>query len=1078
MMMSKEANKNRKTVGVFLAQISRVWGGEFMAGVEQAAQEHDVNLVCFVGGKPASLMTPGQLQNSYGLYDLVKPNQFDGLILAADIAHGLSPKDIKAFCRTFAPTPMVAHAIETDGVPHFVADNHKGMKFIMRHLIEEHSYKRIAFIRGVEGQIEAEERYQAYRDELEAHELPYNDKLVVDGDFTPDSGRAAVRILLDERAVRFQAIVAANDRMAFGALEALQQRGIQVPDTIALTGFDDVHEAESLGVPLTTVRQSFSNIGRNAFETLMQRIEGETVPHKKVVDTDMIIRWSCGCLPETVRYAVVRPREVAQTGRLENKRDAAIFALLSAASIDSSDPALDQFKEAFGRMWDIFLTSMKDSAKDNDFLRTTNTAIDMLRRHGHDASTWHNLISTLRRYALAGISSQTAMLHAENLFQQARLLAGELSQREQAFSRLQFEQQENVYQGFGFSMAPAMSFEEIGNAISKNFPNMGIERWYVMFYSDVASPTPTTAPPPENYRLLFQYDQKQFKIPSTTTNLGTGSLVPRGKEPEDHRYTAVVMPLSLARNRFGFMWVEMGPRDWDVYTRIRNLVSSALLRTMLVQQREQAQMEVERLLEEARERATELAIARDLAEKAAIEKEKLYDSEQTRRQAAEALARASRQLSSLEKIEKVPQQILEQLQQILKFDRGFLFLEDVNGIPVVTAHHGVSESLPLDELRFVVHKDDQENDMYDAVARMKEAIQIGDVTELKGWSQPDWLPQDRSWMGAPLFFKDKVMGMMVLMRKSAWAYNKDDALSVNTFAVQAAIAIENARLYDELNRFNKTLERMVEHRVADVTQAHNTLAKLDKNKSTFIQVAAHELRTPLTVIKGYLGMLRGHPVMKDNEALLQAVDGVMQGTNRLHQIVNSMLDVARLESQVIEPHLELTPVAPMLRLIQKSYQKDLEARNISLELDESISELPPLNVDSELIQKALDNVIVNAIKFTPDGGTVSIQATSVMDKGRGSCTEIQVKDTGIGIDPANLDIIFEKLYQLGTVELHSSGRTSFKGGGPGLGLAIAAGIIKAHDGKIWAESPGYDEEKMPGSTFFIRLPMKKGKANA
>ena len=270
MMMSKKADKKRKTVGVFLAQISRVWGSEFMAGVEQAAQEHDVNLVCFAGGKPASLMTPGQLQNSYGLYDLVKPEQFDGLILAADIAHGLSPKDIKAFCRTFAPTPMVAHAIETDGVPHFVADNRKGMKFIMRHLIEEHGYKRIAFIRGVEGQIEAEERFQAYKDELEAHDLPFHEKLVVDGDFTPDSGRAAVNTLMDERAVRFQAIVAANDRMAFGALEALQNRGIQVPETIALTGFDDVHEAESLGVPLTTVRQSFFNIGKETFETLMQ----------------------------------------------------------------------------------------------------------------------------------------------------------------------------------------------------------------------------------------------------------------------------------------------------------------------------------------------------------------------------------------------------------------------------------------------------------------------------------------------------------------------------------------------------------------------------------------------------------------------------------------------------------------------------------------------------------------------------------------------------------------------------------------------------------------------------------------
>jgi signal transduction histidine kinase len=255
------------------------------------------------------------------------------------------------------------------------------------------------------------------------------------------------------------------------------------------------------------------------------------------------------------------------------------------------------------------------------------------------------------------------------------------------------------------------------------------------------------------------------------------------------------------------------------------------------------------------------------------------------------------------------------------------------------------------------------------------------------------------------------------------------------------------------------------------------LAKLDKNKSTFIQVAAHELRTPLTVIKGYLGMLRGHQLIQDNEALVQAVDGVMQGTNRLHQIVNSMLDVTRLENQVLRPHVEPTPLAPMLRLIQKSYQKDLELRNISLELDEAINGFPPLMVDSELFLKALDNVIVNAIKYTPDGGSVTVSLSTLEDDRQGKCVEIRVQDTGIGIDPANLDIIFEKLYQLGKVELHSSGRTSFKGGGPGLGLAIAAGIIKAHNGKIWAESPGYDEKKLPGSTFFIRLPLLKEEAD-
>ena len=1078
MMMPENADKKRKTVGVFLAQISRVWGKEFMAGVEQAANEHDVNLVCFVGGKPASLMTPGQLQTSYGLYDLVKPDQFDGLILAADIAHGLTQKEIKAFCRTFAPTPMVAHAIEADGVPHLLADNLKGMKAIMRHLIEVHGYRRIAFIRGVEGQIEAEERFRAYQEELEAHNIPYNEKLVVQGDFTPDSGRAAVRTLMDKRSVRFQAIAAANDRMAFGALEALQIRGVPVPDTIALTGFDDVREAQSLGVPLTTVKQSFSELGRDAFETLMQRVEGKHVPHVEVVDTDLVIRWSCGCLPETVRYAVVEPREVAQTGRLENKRDAAITALLSSANLDSTDPALDQFKDIFGRMWDVFLTAMENSSKDGDFLRIANTAIDMLHRHGRDPGTWHNVISMLRRYVLGGIVKPTSMLHAENLFQQARLLTGELSQRAQAYNRLQFEQQEDVYQDFGFSMAPAMSLEEIGDAISKNFPNMGIERWYVMFYSDVTSPTPTTAPPPESYRLLFQYDDKKFEIPAQTTNLGTGSLVPRGKEPDDHRYTAIVMPLSLARNRFGFMWVEKGPKNWDVYTRIRNLVSSALLRTMLVQQREEAQTEVERLLDESRERAAELAIAKEAAEQVAKENEKLFESEQARRQMTETLARASRQLSSLEKVEKVPQQILEQLKTVLPFDRGIVFLEDVNGIPGVAAHDGLPDSAPVDTLRYIVKGDGQNRDMYDAVARMKESIQIGDVNSLQGWNQPDWLPQDRSWLGAPLYFKDKTMGMMVITRKNDWAFDKDDTLMVKTFAVQAAIAIENARLYDQEDKLNQLMNRTAEQQVNELSKAYETLAKLDKNKSTFIQVAAHELRTPLTVIKGYLGMLRGHPTMQENEPMLQAVDGVMQGTNRLHQIVNSMLDVTRLENQVLKPHLELTPIAPMLRLIQKEYQKDLETRNISLNLNESISEIPSLMVDSELFQKALDNVIVNAIKFTPDHGSVTISVSLVKDDRLGECAEICVQDTGIGIDPANLDIIFEKLYQLGTVELHSSGRTTFKGGGPGLGLAISAGIIKAHNGKIWAESPGYDEATLPGSTFIIRIPLPKDKEAA
>lgn len=1059
----------RKTIGVFASQVGRAWGAEFMAGITNAAEANNVNLVHFIGGKLFSLTTPGETKPSFGLYDLVKPDQFDGLLLTTDVAYGTSTHDLEAFAKAYGTLPIVTQSVDIQGASMFVPDNTEGMRAAVRHLIEDHGYKRIAFIRGIEGHIDAEQRLQAYKDELKAHDLRFDEDLVVQGDYTPESGRAAIITLLNERQLRFQAVVAANDRMAFGALDALQERGVRIPDDVAITGFDDLREAQATGVPLTTVRQSFYTAGKHALEALLKRINGEKVPPVTTTPTQLLVRWSCGCLPENVRQAAVAPRDVAKTARLENKREAALRALLNSAGVTEQDPALLQFRDAFGHAWDGFLLALNDRSTSDEFLKTVNGMIELMQKHGLAPAIWHNVISMMRRYALGGITSHTAMLKAENIFQQMRLLTGELSQRAQAYRRLVLEQQENILQAFSTSMAPAMSINEIGAAISEHFPAMGIERWYVMFYSDVTAPHSISAPPPESYRLLFQYEGAKFEIPNKRASLGTGQLVPRGKTPQDHRYTAVVMPLSLAKNRFGFMWVEMGPRDWEIYVRIRNLVSSALLRTMLVQQREQAQHEVERLLEEARERAAELAVAKEWAEKTAAENAKLYSSEQMRREAAEALSKSSRLLSTLGTVGEVPQQIVAQLSQVVKNERCALFLEDVYGILSLHAHQGLPKDAPAKELSYKVNG----TNIYHVIAKQSEPMAVADVKNLQGWGQSEWLPEDRSWLGIPLYSKNKVTGMLTLSRKEPASFNQDDVLLANTFALQASIALDNARLYDELTRFNQMMERMVGQRVNELNSAYGTLEKLDKNKSDFIQVAAHELRTPLTVIKGYMGMIKSAPAVQSTPALVQAIEGVLQGTDRLHQIVNSMLDVARLENQVLSPHLEIVTLGPILRFIQKDYASDLTERNLDLQVDPNINSVPAILADSELLQKAIDNVVVNAIKFTPDGGSINISAGVVKLDGRGDFCEIRVRDTGIGIDAANHTIVFEKLYQLGKVELHSSGRTKFKGGGPGLGLAIAAGIVKAHKGKIWVESPGYNEENLPGSTFFIQIPLAK-----
>jgi len=1068
MTTQKNSNGERKTIAVLGAQLSRLWGAEFMEGVLQAAKAHDINLVYFVGGRPVAVAAPDIRGHSYGLYDLIKPGQFDGVLLTGDIGHGVSTEDIKNFCKVFAPTPVASFAVQAEGVSSFISDNSGGMRAIIRHLIEVHGYKRIAYFRGTPGHLEADQRFKAYVEELKAHDIRFDENLVVAGDHTPESGRAAVRTLLDERGIRVQAIASSNDRMAFGVMEALQQRGIHVPDSIALTGFDDVRESQSMGVPLTTVHQSFTEAGKQSIEALLKRIAGEQVQEINILPAPLVVRWSCGCLPENVQRAIVLPREVAHTGRLENKREAAIRALRGAAGILENHPSQIQYHDVFGRTWDVFLASLRESDKSDAFLKMIQNTIELLQANGYDSPTWHNVISTFRKYALGGITSTTTMLRAENLFQQARILAGELSQRAQAYRRMQFERLEESLSNFSFSMAPAMTFEEIGDAITRNFPILGLNRWYVMFYSEVSAPSSVSSPQPESYRLLLQYDQKKFDIPQEKSALATGRLVPRGKTPEDHRYDAVVMPLTLASNRFGFMWAEMGPSDWDVYVRLKNLLSSALLRTMLVQQREQAQKEVERLLSEARDRAVELARARDVAEKAAAQNAKLFETEQERRRGAEALARSSRQLSSLTIIEKLPRQILEQLQQVLPSDRGLLFLVDVNNIPRIRAHHGLPEDANLSEFRLKINN----VDFYKTVSRKGETLLVSDVKSIENWEQSEWLPRDRSWLGVPMYSKDKVIGVLALGRAKN-SFNEDDGLLATTFAMQAIVALENARLYDEVTSINQMMERMVSQRVEELNNAYNTLEKHDKNKSAFIQVAAHELRTPLTVIKGYIGMLKSDAVIQNNPMLSQAIDGVLQGTNRLHQVVNSMLDVARLDSQTISPQVESVNLSLILRLIHKDYIEDLSNRSLTFVMDETIREIPPLLADSELLKKALDHIIVNAIKFTPDGGTITVTASVVEDSRLGKCAELRVKDTGIGINTEHHKIIFEKLYQLGKVELHSSSRTSYKGGGAGLGLAIASGIVKAMQGSIWVESTGQDEEKFPGSTFFIRLPLVK-----
>ena len=275
---------------------------------------------------------------------------------------------------------------------------------------------------------------------------------------------------------------------------------------------------------------------------------------------------------------------------------------------------------------------------------------------------------------------------------------------------------------------------------------------------------------------------------------------------------------------------------------------------------------------------------------------------------------------------------------------------------------------------------------------------------------------------------------------------------------------------DEIGVLANTFDEMTENlqqRTLELEKTNRILEQMDRAKMRFIKVAAHELRTPLTVVQGYAQMVK----MKSNgnEDFARYTSAMLDGSSRMVEIIDSMLDVSRIDTHQLEIMPEKMQVDLVIEKVRTAFQPAFEERNICFKT-KGLTELPTLCADKDLLYKAFYHVIGNAIKYTPNAGSVTVRGGMVENASQ-SEIEIVVQDTGIGIDPQNQKLVFEKFYQTGEVLLHSSGKTKFKGGGPGLGLAIARGIVNAHHGRIWLESPGHDEMTNPGTTVFVRLPL-------
>ena len=329
-------------------------------------------------------------------------------------------------------------------------------------------------------------------------------------------------------------------------------------------------------------------------------------------------------------------------------------------------------------------------------------------------------------------------------------------------------------------------------------------------------------------------------------------------------------------------------------------------------------------------------------------------------------------------------------------------------------------------------------------------------------------------------FKDASLGMRI---DEEVFFAKKDGTHVVSRLHASSIKSGNEQLVQAIFR-DVTKEREI---LNNLEKSAEDLSRLNQMKDSFLGLASHELKTPLTVILGYSELILAEMADKLDKSVVEMLGYISNAANRLDIIVKDMVDLSMIDEKRMQ--LETAKI-DLNRLIEISLNELRifflsRKQELCLHLDDSI---PDIKGDSSRLIQLFSNVLVNAMKFTPDGGKITVSTSTgyYLPGGQkheaGHCQEesvksrpyieVMVEDSGIGIDTEDQKRIFDKFYEVGKIGEHSSGKFTFKAKGTGLGLAIAKGIVEIHGGEIWVESAGYDPEKCPGSIFHILLPLE------
>ncbi len=594
--MVKSFTPNRATIGFIFASLHTGASRVIWPSLLDAAERHEVNLICFPGGRLQAADSFEIQRNA--IFILASHECLDGLITWSSSLGGvLGTAEIRAFHQRYVPLPMVSLAQFMEGMPTVSLDSYFGMRALVAHLIEEHGFRKLAFIRGPEEHFYAQERYHSFLDSLKSFHLPQIPELIT-RPLPWESGAQAIEILLDERnlkpGVDFDVVIAVSDMMAIWAMKTLQARGFEVPDDIAVTGFNNSIEVQLATTPLTTVDLPFYEQGSKALDVLMQQLAGESIPALSTLPSKLVVRQSCGCPSKAVALASFSPSENVEDGvedvSLEYVRAGFFSEIKEAVNLDSHK-AKDWLESVFS----VFIESAsttpenQDQGRSKEFLSVLNDVIEEAVWSDFDIMHWQNAISILKHWASRYLP-RSQWVHVEALISQSRVVVEEAVQRAQAYTQWQAEREAENLREINRALLTTFDIDLLTDVLVERLPALGIPSVYLVTYEQ-----PTDAEVPEYARLILAYtDDQRAEIEQGGLRFLSKRIVPEDFLPKGRRFSLVVEPVYFQDKSLGYVVFEIGPRDGNIYELLRNSLGSALQGAMLFQEIQQARMDAEK----------------------------------------------------------------------------------------------------------------------------------------------------------------------------------------------------------------------------------------------------------------------------------------------------------------------------------------------------------------------------------------------------------------------------------------------------------------------------------------------------